>query len=303
MRELAARILELLPLFLGYGLVCGFLAWLSWKRHTQEKRYHFPSSQLLLRPAGESLRVRLQQLHNQLMRQMLGLFCLPLVVWCLFYVFKVISSPWAWPIFVVGTGCVLLLAGRRINETYSSYWRKSYGFDGERAVAEELNHLMRDGFWVFHDMECRTENSIWNIDHIVIGHTGVFLIETKTRSRSEAYAANPDEPIIYDGRTLHFPSGKLEDSSLRQVFRNATHLGVWLREMTGEKLYVRAVLALPGWNIRNDYPKNVTVDVAVVNPQKIREHVLSYPANKIGPDTIQRVAKLCDERCRTISLG
>jgi hypothetical protein len=52
------------------------------------------------------------------------------------------------------------------------------GYDGELATAQELNQLMRHGYYVFHDLQA--EN--FNIDHIVIGPAGVFAVETKSRS-------------------------------------------------------------------------------------------------------------------------
>jgi hypothetical protein len=55
-------------------------------------------------------------------------------------------------------------------------WRR--GWAAETSVGDELNRLRRDGFIVMHDVPQRGEG---NIDHIVSGPTGAYLIETKTR--------------------------------------------------------------------------------------------------------------------------
>jgi hypothetical protein len=55
-------------------------------------------------------------------------------------------------------------------------WLK--GARAETSVGEELNELRREGFTVMHDIEQRGEG---NIDHLVSGPTGVFLVETKLR--------------------------------------------------------------------------------------------------------------------------
>jgi Nuclease-related domain len=55
-------------------------------------------------------------------------------------------------------------------------WLK--GARAERSVGEELNELRREGFTVMHDVEQLGEG---NIDHLVSGPTGVFLVETKYR--------------------------------------------------------------------------------------------------------------------------
>jgi hypothetical protein len=55
-------------------------------------------------------------------------------------------------------------------------WLK--GAWAEASVGEELNALRHEGFVVMHDIEQRHEG---NVDHLVNGPTGVFLVETKYR--------------------------------------------------------------------------------------------------------------------------
>jgi Nuclease-related domain len=55
------------------------------------------------------------------------------------------------------------------------YWQR--GAHGERQTARLLDRLTRDGFVVFHDLA--VPGSPANVDHLVIGPTGVFVIDSK----------------------------------------------------------------------------------------------------------------------------
>jgi hypothetical protein len=55
-------------------------------------------------------------------------------------------------------------------------WRR--GAAGERRTARLLDRLTRDGFVVFHDLAVPGKTST-NVDHLVIGPTGVFIIDSK----------------------------------------------------------------------------------------------------------------------------
>lgn len=50
------------------------------------------------------------------------------------------------------------------------------GLEGENIVLEQLNTLP-ENYFVFHDV--KLPGGYGNIDHIVVGPTGLFVIETK----------------------------------------------------------------------------------------------------------------------------
>lgn len=53
---------------------------------------------------------------------------------------------------------------------------------GEKVVADELEKIKRKGYMVIHDFQ---HKRLGNIDHIVIGPRGVFVLETKFKSNPE----------------------------------------------------------------------------------------------------------------------
>jgi hypothetical protein len=79
---------------------------------------------------------------------------------------------------------LLALALRRVANREmdaASRWLKGAG--AETSVGEELNALRHDGFVILHDVEQAREG---NIDHLVSGPTGVFLVETKYRGYQQS---------------------------------------------------------------------------------------------------------------------
>ena len=107
---------------------------------------------------------------------------------------------------------VLRVLAERKTET-ALRWRR--GATAERSVGETLNLLRDEGYTVLHDVEQAGEG---NIDHIVSGPNGVYLIETKARSY----------------RNEHLVKAK------RQAAKLHDKLGVWvtpvicLHQRTGE---------------------------------------------------------------------
>jgi hypothetical protein len=72
---------------------------------------------------------------------------------------------------------VVVLALGRVGDHVADdavHWIR--GARAERSVGEELEALRRDGFVVLHDVEALGRG---NIDHIVSGPTGVYVVETK----------------------------------------------------------------------------------------------------------------------------
>src|SRR6266446_2229546 len=61
-------------------------------------------------------------------------------------------------------------------------WNLRVGRDGERLVGQSLEELRSVGAQVFHDVL----GEGFNLDHVVICDRGVFVIETKTRSKPKA---------------------------------------------------------------------------------------------------------------------
>lgn len=99
--------------------------------------------------------------------------------------------------------------------------RRSYrlGYEGEITVGQELTQFMRDGYYVYHDFPAGK----FNIDHIVVGYSGAFAVETKARSKPTSKDRKADAKVKYDGKCLRFPNGT-DVESLEQAKRQAEWL-------------------------------------------------------------------------------
>jgi hypothetical protein len=86
-----------------------------------------------------------------------------------------VGLPWAGLVGLVAA----VLAGWRLRFRPSEQarsWRR--GAYGERRTARLLDRLTRDGYVVFHDLAVPGNTSA-NVDHLVIGPSGVFVIDSK----------------------------------------------------------------------------------------------------------------------------
>ena len=96
---------------------------------------------------------------------------------------------------------------------------------GERAVAEYLDTLRdHDTVRVLHDIE----GDGFNLDHVVVGLHGIFVIETKTISKPEGR----DTRIIFDGERVRV--GGFEPD--RNPVAQAAAASGWLRRLLEETL-------------------------------------------------------------------
>ena len=165
------------------------------------------------------------------------------------------------------------------------------GIEGEMAVGQELNLLMRDGYHVFHDFPAEG----FNIDHIVVGSSGVFAVETKARSKPTSKDRTADAQVIYDGKKLEFPNWT-ETAPLDQASRQATWLGKWLANAAGEQVQVRPVVTLPGWYVKRTASKGIPV----INPKQFRSIAKPINGQILSDAQIKRIVYQLDQKCRDV---
>lgn len=148
------------------------------------------------------------------------------------------------------------------------------GISGERAVGQFLDHLRASGYRVFHDI---VEDD-FNIDHALIGPTGVFAIETKTISKPLV-----GEPVVeYDGTRVIVDGHSPDRDPVKQVSAAADCVARILEESTGRRVKVRGVVLYPGWFVQSQ-PKGC--NVWVLNP-KAFPAFLAHEELQLGAEDI-----------------
>ena len=114
------------------------------------------------------------------------------------------------------------------------------GRDGERAVGQFLEQqLLSEGARVIHDIPADG----FNLDHVVISPQGVFVIETKTRTKPLYRAAR----ISFAGEGLEIAGYKPDRNPIAQVRASSRWLSELLSHRTGHNVPVRGVVVFPGW--------------------------------------------------------
>jgi hypothetical protein len=254
------------------------------KRHEEAAR--LPFSDLRRRPAGESLRVELEKLSVKI-DEWLALISAGPVVFALVFAVGGRSTLVGLTVFIA----VAILAGvthRALQPLIRR--RRDYllGYHGERYVAEELNLLMADGFDVFHDVPFDK----FNIDHVLVGPTGLFVVETKTK-RKPVVEDEARFEVVFDGEALNFPHGR-DVEGPAQARRNQETLSRWISSATADRISAEAILTVPGWWLTC----SVRSDLFVVNPKQIRQLVINHRASPLSPDVIQRARHQLEEKCR-----
>ncbi|MBA3560439.1 MAG: NERD domain-containing protein [Gemmatimonadaceae bacterium] len=188
-------------LLLLAGAVLGLIHW-------KERKKRLPFTQKILRPPGESLRLRLIELDEKLNDRFVQLFLSaysPLVLAGLVALQGVRATIGAWIAVAAIAVIASVWSAYRLWEMINLRRRIRLGFEGERHVGEALNQLMLVGYRVFHDFLITDKpRSIRNIDHVVIGPNGVFAVETKTRRKMKG--ENGAKVTLLDN-ALQYPWG------------------------------------------------------------------------------------------------
>lgn len=134
------------------------------------------------------------------------------------------------------------------------------GRDGEMAVGQYLDLLRENGAKVYHDVP----GEGFNLDHVVITKSGIYVIETKTFSKPEKGSPT----ITYDGEKVLVNGKKPDRNPVVQVKSACYWLKMLLKESTGKDCNPKPVVVFPGWFVQpTSEAKNS--DVWVLNPKAL----------------------------------
>ena len=123
------------------------------------------------------------------------------------------------------------------------------GVDGEVAVAQFMEkELMPLGYRILNDIP----GDHFNVDHAIVGPTGVFCLETKTQSKP----LKGQTVIKYDGNQIIINGLNIGNKPIIQVTAGAKWLKDLIQKYTGRAVDVYPIIVYPGWYI--DFQKRNT---------------------------------------------
>lgn len=290
--QLGLGVLMLAAAFLGPALAIGLL--LARKRRVRAARSS-PIGIDLLRGPGHTLKAEAEDLQLDAMGYLLGLAVLPLLLLALHlaqsYVLGIPENAFRTTFLsALGLVCVGVLL-RNLVTRVSRLDNLRLGYDAEVAVGQELDQLMRQGAFVFHDFPADR----FNIDHIVIAPQGVFAVETKGYSKRNDLKGSERARVEFDGKQLRFPAWTSSEA-LEQAERQAKWLAAWLSRATGGPIGVTPVLALPGWYVE----RKGRGGVQVFSGRELVRLLDARPNRPLTAAEVQQVVHQVDQRCRNV---
>ncbi len=252
----------------------------------------------LLRQPGEGLRERLEVIDESSFDEIIkGLvvpslaFLIPLLV-----LYWLPAGRHFWAVVALAGVAYLFSVGYRswrlcrlITE------RRAYklGLVGERAVADCLEPLKQRGYYVFHDAPAQGAKKAFNLDHIVVGPTGLFCIETKARRKNAAKDGGDDYKIGFDGGALTWPRGR-DEAPVRQVLENAKWLQNWIHQRLGRRIEVTPMITIPGWYTDETLRGNLRV----LSHKRLRYYIQQGPP--LDAESVKLVTLQLDSLCRDV---
>ncbi|MBM9519086.1 NERD domain-containing protein [Desulforhopalus vacuolatus] len=258
-----------------------------------------PLSNDLLRNPGQSLLEKINELTVEITAQTLMIPIIFLQIVSL-YLLQILNCPECNRFMLI---LVLLLCGSGffiyiIINSYRKFHQRNtlrLGYECEVATGQDLTTLITFGFNIFHDFPADG----FNIDHIAIGPTGVFAIETKGRAKPLDSKDKPGYKLTFDGEHLQFPSWT-ERKPLEQARRQAEWLSKWIASSTGTPQPVVPVLSFPGWFISRTKSSDIVIYSGkncaflakgrqVLSVERIK--AISYQVERVCRDVKQRSYK------------
>ena len=245
-----------------------------------------------LRGPGQSLLKRIDHSNEKMQRALIFILLIPMLTFAVHLSYSKFGDvPESWSRIAISSGGALALMGYYLIMflRFRSMRRHlRLGYDGEVAVARELNRMTSMGYQVYHDFP----GDGFNIDHILVGPAGVMAVETKTLSRGTLRNRKTDSVVTYDGRMLHFPKYS-DHQSIDKAKRQAAWLSEWLSSTIGEEVCARAMVALPGW-----FVKRTSADgIPVVNPKQFETLFKHIKPRPLSENMIGRIVRQVEDQC------
>ena len=158
---------------------------------------------------------------------------------------------------------------------------------------------MQQGVMIPNDWETELKDipfDGFNIDHLIICPNGVFVIETKGRSKP-INNGEKQFKVRVENDALHFPN-HVEKAPLEQVRRNVTTVRNWLNSATGTEVPVGGVLVLPGWFV--DLRQKITFPY-IVSAAALPKQLPQFKAGSLELAQIQAIAHQVEQKVRDVA--
>lgn len=122
-----------------------------------------------------------------------------------------------------------------LDEKFRSARMWHRGYEGERVIGELLSEGLSEKYYVFNDV--RFPGRTANIDHIVIGPSGVFVLNTKNWRGTVAWTE--------DGETLLWNGEPEKKGVAKAILADALDVHDKLKILTNRDFFIKPILVFP----------------------------------------------------------
>ena len=279
--EIKTTLVGFLAIASYFAAIIGAFLW-----REKRRRLYSPFSEDMCRLPGHTLRRESEDLSIDVAVWLIsGLFML---LWLCRILYTSGSSVLITALFVaIGfCTCLSLFKMQRLHTT-------TKGLRGEEYTGQELNFLMRDGAFVFHDIPYK----YGNIDHVVVCPSRILAVETKAFSKPQkANSEKREYEVSFDGGKLTIP-GHSEADPAKQAKTHASYLRKLIKKECGVDDPVTPLVALPGWMVPNEGDWNLLV----LNPKRARPLRMRLFKEKEHPE-FERAVVCVEKLARSVPL-
>lgn len=239
-----------------------------------------PIKNLPVRQPGQSTRERFDGLFDEEIMP----YCIAVAGACIiafweWYRYFDMSPPHPWLMTILAVITILFLV-RKGQKTILLARQLRLGAIGEEAVGQFLDEKLRPmGCQVLHDVL----GDSFNVDHIVVGPTGVFAIETKTHSKPMKGMCN----VKYDGEKITVNGATPDRDPIVQAKAEAKWVSDLLEQSTGRRFFVQPIVLYPGWFVETTKPN---VEVPVLNDTVVPKFIQSTRYHPLSPEDISLIS-------------
>lgn len=209
--------------------------------------------------------------------KILLLFSLPYILFLLIslYVMRIGKIPVIFIYLIIVFSLYLTL--RKIKrETERTYER---GAEGEEKVFNYLRKKLPHGYYILNDVKIPNMEKA-NIDHIVIGPNGIFIIETKNLSGKVTIF---NKKIYVRGKPYH-------KDIIKQVWRQTFSLRYFLKKITGGLFFkIQPVIVFPTAYVTNHGELS---GVIVTSLPYLTKYLLQKSSSRLPEDLTLRLYEI-----------
>lgn len=265
-------------------------------RNLHDARVRSPFNAHPLREPGQGLRDRLDHAFSGLfLNGALGpIVTLAPLVYGMGRMLFASEQDWLeWSLYGMLSTLLVLLFCFLLMRDFQRIRRLKLGLACELAVGQELERLIRPEahpYYVFHDVPAPIQGQ--RIGHLVVTPCGVFVVETRARTRPFTPSGEEANRVTLEQERLNFP-GWSEQAPLQRTRDMATQMARWLSDLTGRNVPVMGVLTLPGWEIE---VRQEPSDLLVVSGEGISRQLAALCPGEFDEETHDAVIRVLMER-------